>query len=64
MSKGSNPRPYSVSLNKFNENWDKIFKKKGTCGCGRSPTGDCIGWHSLSEDDFQNKLSEYNNSNK
>jgi hypothetical protein len=64
MSKGSNPRPYSVSLNKFNENWDMIFKKKGTCGCGRSPTGDCIGWHSLSEEDFQNKLSEYNTSNK
>lgn len=64
MSKGSNPRPYSISLNKFNENWDRIFKKSGTCGCGRSPTGDCIGWHSLSEEDFQNKLSEYNNSNK
>lgn len=64
MSKGSNPRPYSVSLNKFNENWDRIFKKQGTCGCGRSPTGDCIGWHSLSEEDFQNKLSEYNTSNK
>jgi hypothetical protein len=29
--------------------------KTGTCGCGRSPTGDCIGWHSLSEAEFQNK---------
>lgn len=19
----------------------------GTCGCGRSPTGKCIGWHGL-----------------
>ena len=27
--------------------------KKGTCGCGRSPTGNCIGWHSLSEQAFQ-----------
>lgn len=26
--------------------------KKGTCGCGRSPTGDCIGWHSLTEEQF------------
>ncbi len=26
--------------------------KKGTCGCGRSPTGDCIGWHGLSESEF------------
>ena len=34
--------------------------KKGTCGCGRSPTGDCIGWHGLTEDGFQQKLAEYN----
>jgi len=27
MSKGSNPRPYSVSQKKFAENWDAIFKK-------------------------------------
>ena len=33
--------------------------KKGTCGCGRSPTGDCCGWHGLSEDDFRQKLAEY-----
>ena len=33
--------------------------KTGTCGCGRSPTGDCIGWHSLSDEDFQAKLKEY-----
>ena len=25
MSKGSLPRPYSVDLNKFNNNWDNIF---------------------------------------
>lgn len=29
--------------------------RKGTCGCGRSPTGDCIGWHSLSEDMYQHQ---------
>ena len=33
--------------------------KIGTCGCGRSPTGDCIGWHGLSESEFQSKLQEY-----
>ena len=33
--------------------------KKGTCGCGRSPTGDCCGWHALSEEDFRLKLAEY-----
>ena len=21
----------------------------GSCGCGRSPTGKCIGWHGLNE---------------
>ena len=25
----------------------------GSCGCGRSPTGDCIGWHGLTEEAFQ-----------
>jgi hypothetical protein len=58
MSKGSSPRPYSVSLDTFANNWDAIFKKDksmktGTCGCGRSPTGDCIGWHSLTESAYQ-----------
>jgi hypothetical protein len=33
--------------------------KKGTCGCGRSPSGDCIGWHGLTEEEFQVKLAEY-----
>ena len=31
----------------------------GKCGCGRSPTGKCIGWHGLSEDAFQARLSEF-----
>ena len=33
--------------------------KKGTCGCGRSPTGDCIGWHALTEEQYRVKLDEY-----
>lgn len=67
MSKGSRPRPYSVSQDTFASNYDAIFgkkkemspsveqMKKGTCGCGRSPTGDCIGWHGLSEELYQHK---------
>ena len=54
----------------YRDNYDLIFRKKdmtpkvetmktGTCGCGRSPTGDCIGWHGLSEEEFQKRLSEY-----
>lgn len=33
--------------------------KKGTCGCGRSPTGDCIGWHGLTEEQYKVKLVEW-----
>ena len=28
------------------------------CGCGRSPTGKCIGWHALSEEEYQNELAK------
>ncbi len=29
------------------------------CSCGRSPTGKCVGWHSLSEEQYQEKKSVY-----
>ena len=71
--KGSKARPFSVSQNEFDNRWDLIFKKDkdmqirvkedqtkfGTCGCGRSPTGKCIGWHGLSEDDYVIKKNEW-----
>lgn len=69
MGKGSSPRPYSVSQKTFASNYDAIFKRKdmtprvdssyGNCGCGRSPTGKCVGWHGLSDQDYQKKLQEY-----
>jgi hypothetical protein len=31
----------------------------GKCGCGRSPTGKCIGWHGLDEGTFREKLAEW-----
>jgi len=31
----------------------------GRCGCGRSPTGVCCGWHALTEDAYKQKLAEY-----
>lgn len=34
-------------------------KPIGSCGCGRSPTGNCIGWHGLSEDEYRIKLAEH-----
>jgi len=32
--------------------------KQGTCGCGRSLSGDCDGSHALSEEMWQNKLDQ------
>jgi len=29
------------------------------CGCGRSPTGECIGWHELTEEGYQEQLKKY-----
>ena len=31
----------------------------GQCGCGRSPTGKCVGWHALSESEYQSKLESF-----
>ena len=76
--KGSSPRPFSVSQEEFDNRWDVIFKKGKDmqvradqikeggvpCGCGRSPTGFCIGWHGLSEEEFQKRLVEHQEKNK
>ena len=34
------------------------------CGCGRSPNGKCLGWHDLSEEEYLEKLKEYEASQK
>lgn len=39
-------------------------KKTGTCGCGRSPTGNCCGWHSLTEARYQEELKKYLEKNR
>jgi hypothetical protein len=33
--------------------------KIGQCGCGRSPTGKCIGWHGLTEEAFVERKELY-----
>lgn len=33
------------------------------CGCGRSPTGKCIGWHGLTNEQYSAKLQEYEKKN-
>lgn len=30
-----------------------------TCGCGRSPTGKCCGWHNLSEEQYAEKKAQW-----
>jgi hypothetical protein len=32
-----------------------LRNENGTCGCGRSPTGDCIGWHMLTDEEYASK---------
>jgi len=31
------------------------------CSCGRSPTGLCIGWHNLTNEEYNIQKSLYNN---
>jgi hypothetical protein len=38
--------------------YSKVEELIMECGCGRSPTGKCIGWHALSEEEYQNKLNK------
>ena len=33
------------------------------CTCGRSPTGNCVGWHKLSEEDYKKKKEHLDNKN-
>jgi hypothetical protein len=69
--KGSKQRPTNMAA--YSSNYDNIFKKDkemqvrvkenanefGKCGCGRSPTGKCIGWHGLTEDAYKEALEKY-----
>jgi hypothetical protein len=34
---------------------DQIKEGGVACGCGRSPTGKCIGWHGLTEELYQHQ---------
>jgi hypothetical protein len=34
------------------------------CKCGRSPTGKCIGWHGLSDEEYKKRLKEYQAKNE
>ena len=36
----------------------KPSNNPNACGCGRSPTGKCIGWHALTNEQYKAKLEE------
>lgn len=38
---------------------DQITEGGSQCGCGRSPTGKCVGWHALTEEQYMAKRNEY-----
>jgi hypothetical protein len=71
--KGSKARPFSVSQEEFANSFELIFGKKdkmqvrvkenaeefGKCGCGRSPTGKCIGGHGLNEEQLKEAQEKY-----
>lgn len=61
--KGSAPRK-GADRKAYEDNWERIFGKKEKdmptpCGCGRSPTGYCEGWHGLSTEEYMVKMKEY-----
>ena len=37
---------------------ENVRNENGTCGCGRSPTGDCIGWHALTTEEYEAKTNK------
>lgn len=50
-SVGSNPTLSAII--------DKEKRMSKDCGCGRSPTGKCIGWHNLSNEQYEEKKAEH-----
>ncbi len=35
------------------------MSEANTCGCGRSPTGKCVGWHNLTEVQYAEKKAKW-----
>jgi hypothetical protein len=42
---------------------DTLTEVVTQCACGRSPTGKCVGWHNLTEEQFERRLQKYNEDN-
>ena len=51
--------PRSRKLSPDHRSQEVAMNEKPRCGCGRSVTGFCMGWHALSEEDFLKKKEAY-----
>ena len=52
--------PHFQDLTNIIYKWEtKLATQKSNCSCGRSPTGICIGWHSLTEEKYKEKKKKY-----
>ena len=47
-------------INDIITRWEMKKFEENTCTCGRSPTGNCIGWHKLTEENYKKSLAHYN----
>ena len=52
--------PHFQDLTNIIYKWEtRLATQKSNCSCGRSPTGICIGWHSLTEEKYKEKKKKY-----
>ena len=35
------------------------MSETNTCGCDRSPSGKCVGWHNLTEEQYAEKKAQW-----
>ena len=53
--------PHFQDLTNIIYKWEtKLATGPSICTCGRSPTGNCIGWHKLTEEQYKKSLEHYN----
>ena len=51
-------QPVRATVSFLNKGIRKM-KEQNLCGCGRSPTGKCVGWHALSEEKYRERKTAY-----
>jgi hypothetical protein len=43
----------------YNNFWGMNMTTTNMCGCGRSLTGKCVGWHALTEEKYLERKASY-----